>query len=136
MSVNFDRLTSAQCNDLFNGKLKEMVDDMKCVVGHLTEYTLLSGGVTWLAAHQPTRNQELFDTYVCQPFEKYIVRRDEQFFLSTDYGGVNNNQMNLVQMLKSVWATLGESDKNAIWNHLNVLTVLNDQCKKKKMMMR
>lgn len=120
-------LDAVSPHELFNRKLADFLEDLHCVVGHLPEYTLLSSSVKWLTQYDPARNQQLFDMYVSSQYEDYIMRRDEQFFLSTEYSGVSD--MNLVHLLKSVWSTLSEPDRDAIWVHLRVLAVLNRRCK-------
>lgn len=114
-------------HELFNRKLADFLEDLHCVVGHLPEYTLLSSSVKWLTQYDETRNQKLFDMYVSAKYEDYILQHDEQFFLSTDYSDVGD--MNLVHMLKRVWSTLSDKDKEAIWVHLHVLAILNRRCK-------
>jgi hypothetical protein len=114
-------------HELFNRKLADFLEDLHCVVGHLPEYTLLSSSVKWLTQYDVTRNQKLFDMYVSAKYEDYILQHDEQFFLSTDYSDVGD--MNLVHMLKRVWSTLTDKDKEAIWVHLHVLAILNRRCK-------
>ena len=114
--------------ELFNRKLEDFVDDLHPVIGHLPEYKLVSSGIKWLSQYDAQKNQQLFDKYVLEYYENRIMQRDEAFFLSSDNYGYQD--MNLVQLLKSVWATsLTPNDKNAVWGHMQVLTVLSRRCR-------
>lgn len=114
--------------ELFNRKLEDFVDDLRPVIGHLPEYMLVSSGIKWLSQYDAHKNQQLFDMYVLSQYEDHIVKRDEQFFLTSDNYGYTD--MNVVQLLKSVWSSsLTTNDKNAVWDHMQVLTLLSRRCR-------
>lgn len=111
---------------LFNTKLTEFIADLQPLIGHLPEYAILSKTTMVLATFNGRGNQEVFDTYVAKPYEDRIIASDESFFLTSSYDQFNS--AGFVQLLKSVWGSVSDSDKTAIWNHLKVLIVLNRRC--------
>jgi hypothetical protein len=111
---------------MFNNKLLDFVDDLRGIIGHVPEYKLIATSVKFLAQFQETQNQAVFDRYVAEPYSSFIRGRDEAFFLDEQYADVSGG---VVALLKSVWTSIGDDDKDAVWAHLHVLLVLNDRCK-------
>ena len=110
----------------FNNKLFDFLDDLKSVIGELPEYGILSSSARLLGAMNPSRNRQVFATVVVSKYGERIVARDESFFLDTEFTGVSGSGTpNVVDMLKNVWGQLCAADKEAIWDHLNVLVALN-----------
>jgi hypothetical protein len=117
---------------LFNAKLIDFVDDLQGVLGHLPEYTVFASSARLLSQFQLRQNQGMFDRYVAKPYGAFIVARNEAFLLDQDFsdvtGGGSQND-GIVSLLKSVWTSLPQEDKESIWAHMQVLLVLNDRCK-------
>ncbi len=119
-------------HDHFNRKLVEFVADVKPLVGHLPEYALLLEGIKWFTRFTPDRNQQIFDRYVAHPYEARIVNEDEAFFMTDPALDSHQQQAHtpgIVDLLRSVWQSrLDDTDKRAVWKHLQVLIVLNRRC--------
>jgi hypothetical protein len=112
---------------LFNRKLLDFITDLKPIIGHVSEYSMVCTSVKLMAQLDERKNHAFFDAYVASPYEVKIATRDDAFFLEEDFDSVDD--IGLVQLLKRTWSSLGEDDKNAVWDHLQVLLVLNRRCK-------
>lgn len=113
---------------VFNRKLLEFLDDVKPLLGHLPEYTMMMSSAGVASKLQPGVNQQVFDAYVAVPFEEQIMRHDETFFLEKQDYSRSAARGGLVSLLKAIWGDLSSHNKDAIWQHLKVLVVLNRRC--------
>lgn len=116
---------------LFNNKLIDFVDDLQGVIGHLPEYAVMSSSARFLAQFKLRQNQELFDRLVATPYGASILARDEHFLLEEtfdDIGG-GGSSAGVVSLIKSVWKSLTDADRESIWAHMHVLIVLNGRCR-------
>lgn len=109
---------------MFNNKLKEFIEDLGCVLGHVAEYKMIKSSVSLLCQIQPTQNQIVFNQYVA-PYAHFIRAKDETFFLDEQYQDVSGG---VVTLLKGVWGTLCKSDQESIWDHMRILLILNERC--------
>ena len=109
---------------LFNNKLTDFLDDLRPILGHLPEYTVLSSSVQFLSKFQEEQNCVMFDRYVAVPYGEQVMARDEAFLLGEQYGA----GAGIVSMLKSVWTSLPDQDKASVWAHMHVLMVLAGRC--------
>jgi hypothetical protein len=111
--------------ELFNRKLNDFIEDLEAIGMHnrVTEYPMLKASCAFLAQMDKQRPAHYFHTYVLVPYEEQIKKRDEQFFLSQPLGC--ERDMAIVNVIRQIWRTLDETNKNAIWQHLQVLTVLS-----------
>jgi hypothetical protein len=110
---------------MFNNKLVDFLEDLKGVIGHLPDYTILLSSAKFLAQFKERQNQELFERYVNQPYGSLIVARNEAFLLDEKY---SNSKSDIVSLLKNVWATMQDADKESVWAHMHVLVVLSQRC--------
>jgi hypothetical protein len=112
---------------LFNRKLIDFIADLKPIIGHVSEYSVVSASAKLMSQLDERKNQQFFDQYVAGPYEAKIAARDSAFFMAEDYDGVDD--LGLVQLLKRTWSSLSPDDQVAVWDHLQVLLVLNRRCK-------
>jgi hypothetical protein len=64
-------------------------------------------------------------------YEAKIMAKDENFFIHADMTELANTQgfdIDIISRLKSIWGTLNESDKEAIWKYIQLLVLLNKKC--------
>jgi hypothetical protein len=87
---------------------------------------------------QENKNRQVFDKYICGPYEEYILARDEAFLLNKDYDEVERklgcqeadaSGGGIVSLLKGVWSTLSKANKESIWEHMQVLLFINRRYK-------
>ena len=130
--------TPAELNTMFNHKLIDFIDDLEGVIGHLPEYPIVVTSVKMLSHIQENKNRQVFDKYICEPYEEYILARDEAFLLNKDYdeverklGGQESDASGggIVSLLKGVWSTLSKENKASIWEHMQVLLFINRRYK-------
>jgi hypothetical protein len=110
-------------NSMFATKLIDFMEDLRGVLGHLPKFQLVSASIRFVP-HAQLRSG--FDLHVAQPYGKFIAARDEGFFLAHDALGGSNN-IDIVPLLKLVWKTLSEPDKQSIWAHLQILMTINER---------
>lgn len=115
---------------LFNQKLLDFADDLQAVKANLganvPEIDAFRPAVAMASSFDPQKPQQLFNEHVGSKYDKQIAQKDEQFFLTERYQDMG--EMNLVELLKRLWKTLSPQNKHAIWQHLQVLVVLNKKC--------
>ena len=70
---------------------------------------------------------KMFDNTVAKLYRDKIISKNEDFFLDEQYNTAYND-INLINKLKTVWKTIDNSNKEIIWQYMNVLLILNDRC--------
>lgn len=122
---------------LFNRKLDDFVEDLIAGFPMVPDFRVLKKAVSMSQLMQPSLPQTVFDQVVAQPYEAFILKRDEQFFLQEQYDKVINQvggaaycvDLDIIEKLKVIWKNLDPSNKEAIWQHLHGLLHLNRACK-------
>lgn len=120
---------------VFNAKLIDFLEDLRGILGSLPDYKVLVSSARLMAQFQERQNAKLFNAYVTVPYGTQILARDEAFFVCRDYDEFVNktassskNTGDVVQLLKGVWNTLPQEDRDSIWAHLHVLVTLSSRC--------
>ena len=113
---------------MFNEKLKDFLKDVIVVCPNVSEIKILLTGLNLLDKKDIQKN---FNENVVIPYEKFIMARDEDFFVNNrsfsedqKQWGDSNMIGELIQRLKDNWISLSPQNKNAIWDHLTILVVL------------
>lgn len=113
--------------DLFNRKLRDFMLDLESIgIDQVPDYPLFRSSVNLLVSIDPRRPASLFHQYVVKPFGQQILSRDEGFFIESESLGPNTS-MPIVSMIKGLWSKLSGRDKDAVWGHFQVLTVLSNR---------
>lgn len=112
---------------LFNRKMQDFIDDLKCVCTNVTEIALLQTAFNLGVAVSPQYACQIYHEKVVLPYGELIKLRDEEFFLSHNYNDVASDNFDIVDKLKHVWKSLSDDNKDAIWKHLQVLMVLSNR---------
>jgi len=115
---------------IFNQKLIAFAQDLRCLNEGLREpipqINVLETGVQLASALDPQTPLKLFRLHVSTPYGKQIEEKDDRFFLEgTEIDKDHSDDLNLVNMLRSVWKTLSNDDKQAIWGHMQLLLKLD-----------
>ena len=116
---------------LFNLKTDEFLSDIECALCDLPDFHMFKQSLKLLSSVDEKGTQRAFHTYMYVPYKDYIKTKNEIFFLTCNDGITNQSEFALIRILREKWLTLSTSDKEAIWEHLNVLVVLNERCNKK-----
>ena len=109
--------------DVFNKKLGEFFEDLEQIgINNVQDYPLMKASCQFLASVDKRRPAEMFHKYVVGPYQAQITDRDEEFFWNESYNSVSD--MAIVNAIKHIWKTLDDTNKNAVWMHMQVLMVL------------
>jgi hypothetical protein len=110
--------------ELFNRKMNDFLEDLEIIgITRVQEYPLLKTSCQFLASVDKHRPPDIFYKYVVSNYERYIVEKDEAFFLQeSSFPGMSD--VGIVDAIKQIWTTLDNVNKEAVWKHLQVLTVL------------
>jgi hypothetical protein len=134
--VRVSAVTNSMAADpwmLFNRKLSDFTSDLVTSFPHVPEFNIMRKSAQLMANVMDVKgNQALFDKHVASRYADHIKCRDEAFFLTESYaaaGGNTSSGLNVVEVLKGVWRSLSDADKDAMWRHLQVLVILNERCK-------
>lgn len=124
--------------DLFNKKLIEMLDDLILVLRHecpdqVNQFEGFKILTNTCVIMDNTTPQKLFNKTVSIPYEKYILEKNEKFFLDQSYEEVIEPNLSidsgsLVDKMKSVWRNLDSANKDTMWKYMQVLVALNRRC--------
>lgn len=61
--------------------------------------------------------------YLCL-YSKYILNKDEQFFLNKDISDYDNDDIVIMNKLKQYWLTFSNEEKDHVWTYLQNLLKL------------
>lgn len=125
MNASVDQLYT-----LFNNKMRDFLDDLQVVIGHLPEYSVLVASTSFISRMTPTQNHEYFLKYFVNAYGEQIASRDDSFFMDTS--NVSFSPPEILLMLKKTWSNTQESDRKAVWDHLGVLLQISGYIQKKK----
>lgn len=125
---------------LFNRKLEEFAKELVTAFPFINDFKLLKNAVRMASLMDEKVPQRVFQEYVALPYDAFILKKDEQFFLEETYDAAMRNakettpnvDLNIVEKLKLVWKSLDASSKDALWQHMQVLSVLNKRCMQSK----
>ena len=117
---------------LFNRKLLDFVADLKLLKSQmpssdLPDMDMVRTAVNFAASLDERNPQRVFDIHVAKQYEEHIMKRDEHFLLEADYTHIDID-FDIIDIVKSAWKNISAQDKDAIWQHLQVLLLLNRKC--------
>lgn len=121
----------------FNQKLIAFAQDLQTLNSGLEkpipEIGMLEGGIHIMAAMDVGGPLRLFREHVSGPYGSHIEAKNDKFFLeASNLDESHKNDINLVNLLRSVWSTLSPEDKAAIWGHMQLLLKLDQKIKEKQ----
>lgn len=123
--------------ELFNRKIVEFIENLIYIFPEVNDFKVFKTACDWAIGMDVTSAQQIFNICVGQPYEVQIMEKDEKFFLKENYDEYNDyiklygNDMNLVEKLKNIWSIIDESNKEVIWQYMQVLIFLNKRCLQK-----
>jgi hypothetical protein len=123
------RYTTDQLYSIFNTKLADFLEDVEPIIGHLSEYTVIKSTVALMTRMSPSNNHVAFMYYVGNAYGEKLKSHDESFFIETDYTVYDEyvSTPDIISLLKRMWLNLSVQDKNAVWDHLDVLILVSEQ---------
>jgi hypothetical protein len=117
---------------VFNKKLIDFMNDLLLLKSgnkiNVPQLDIALPAIMMAASIDPTQPRMMFHDHVVSKYGDHIRRRDEEFFLNESYEDAPvPGDLNIVNMLKGDWCALSPNNKSAIWQHLQVLLVLDDR---------
>ncbi len=120
---------------VFNKKATEFLADLIQAYPEIEQFKTLKGAFTLLKNVSEDTPLKMFQRNVLSKYSKEIEERDEHFFLQRDDYDSDIIQVtthveywrDFITNLKSLWQSMSPENKEAIWNHLNFLTVIARQ---------
>jgi hypothetical protein len=121
--------------NLFNEKAEEFCKDLVVAFPEVSEFKQLKTGLTLLKTLDEKKPIELFNVYINDDFKTYIMQKDEAFFLKDMDKHIPTSTPidvsewhRVISLIRSLWSTLHDDNKETIWKYFQVLIALNDKC--------
>ena len=122
-----------QCLNIFNQKLKELVNDLIVVFPNDTDLYSFKTSLNMIGLVNERQMIDLFVRFVHNTYKAQILSRDESFFLTHTYSeeishaGDDNVTNQLIAKIKSYWAEMSAENKNVVWKYFEVLIRLAEK---------
>lgn len=121
-------------HDFFNEKADEFARDLVRAFPQVQEFRQLKSAITLLMNVDPKKPQQIFDTAVLTRYRDTIMSKDDEAFQNISLEELEdesqrNAWLPFVDRLKSMWSSLGETDREAVWKHFFVLLKISDRIK-------
>lgn len=110
----------------FNRYCKKFLKELQVTFPNLTVLKFMYGSFYILKKLNKKTPHKIFNNLVVTPYEKQLRARDSDFFLRPEFD--IQFWTSWITDLKATFAECDEQDRKAIWDHLNVLMVLNKRC--------
>lgn len=119
--------------NLFNQKAEEFCKDLVLTFPEVNEFKKLKSGLLLLKNVDERKPREFFNNYVGINFKQQILSKDESFFLNevqnhVQAGMENAQWQTVIALLRHLWETLNDDNKESIWKYFQVLVAINDKC--------
>jgi hypothetical protein len=119
--------------NLFNQKAEEFCKDLVLTFPEVNEFKQLKSGLLLLKNVDVKKPREFFNNYVGINFKHQILSKDESFFLTevqnhVQVGMENAQWQTVIALLRRLWATLNDDNKESIWKYFQVLVAINEKC--------
>lgn len=119
--------------NLFNQKAEEFCKDLVLTFPEVNEFKKLKSGLLLLKNVDERKPREFFNNYVGINFKQQILSKDESFFLNevqnhVQAGMENAQWQTVIALLRQLWETLNDDNKESIWKYFQVLVAINDKC--------
>lgn len=114
--------------DKFNRTFQEFIADLLKVYPDDTDLRMYQMAIHGMLLTAEETLQSGFYEHVTRPYGDRIVARDESFFLNNDYADETHggtNEVELVNKLKTMYATMADADKDAVCKYMRLLVLLS-----------
>jgi hypothetical protein len=130
-----DRLTFYR---LFNRHADDFCRDLVNTFPEVSEFKQLKSALLLVKNLDERKPRDVFVKFLTSDIRTSIINKDETFFLTEVHNHkhiINHVEEadasqwdNIVDMLRNLWGTLGEDNKDVIWKYFHVLIVISDKC--------
>lgn len=119
---------SSGMDTAFNTQLLNLLKDLNRMYPADADIAFVKKTVFLASTTYPEKPRKLFKKFIPE-YEKYVVERDEEFFLSHEDYWENSKKgdwsVMLIEKLKIYWSDMDDETKNNVWLYLNVLVKLS-----------
>lgn len=123
---------------LFNAKAEEFCKDLVSTFPEVNEFKRLKTALMLLTNIDERKPHEIFNRFMIDQFRDRILNKDETFFMNEVHEhshviqhipGADESQWDrIVDLLRSLWSSLTEDNKETIWKYFHVLIAVHDKC--------
>lgn len=106
--------------------MKTFLKELIAAFPHIGEIKIILASCTISKKLNKKLPHKLFNKYIAAHYEKQIVERDEDYFLSDEFKF--SFWETIEKVIKRELKSLDDVNKRVIWDHLQCLIVLNRKC--------
>lgn len=131
MSSNSQSQITEDVYKKFNKSVKEFLKELMKGFPAIKELKFVYAGYKLVKSFGKKLVQRYWDEAVGTPYGVHIREKSDAFFMDPNFALPKGYQFysNYIPVFQSLWSSLDENNKNAIWNHLQVILYLNQECK-------
>ena len=111
----------------FNRALLDFIRDLAKSFPQVEGFRRAYASTNLMSTLNPPLVQCIFSRY-CSKYTDKILIHDDAFFIEKDYSDEMvsvGESMEIVSMIKDIWATLGQPEKDVVWRHMEVLIAIS-----------
>jgi hypothetical protein len=121
-------MATATTLEKFNVTFNEFINDLIQTFPDDMEFKMYHIGLTSILKNSPTLILDVFQKQVVDPYESYIMNKNDQFFLNHEYNDLKESggaSVSLViNKIKNYYTNMSQNDKDIIMKYMMVLTRL------------
>lgn len=118
--------------ELFNTKVHEFLKDLVNTFPNVQEFKKFKSGVILMENMDVKRPQMMFKEFVLSKYRDAIMNKDKDFLLSEKSYELTSTRKDywedFIKMLRDLWHSLDEPNREVIWKYFHVFVVLSDKC--------
>lgn len=115
----------------FNETAEQFCKDLVSTFPEVNEFKQLKSGLMLLKNVNEKQPRELFQKYVASHFKDQIMSKDEHFIMDLHNHEVLSGEVSqwdtILDLLRPMWSTLSQDNKETIWKYFQVLIAINDR---------
>lgn len=114
----------------FNQAVKELLKDLMRNFPAVKELKFVYAGYKLIKSFGKKLVQRNWDEAVGKPYGEHIRMKNDLFFMEPDFDLPKSYRFysNYIPIFQAVWRSLDQSNKEAIWQHLQVVMYLSQEC--------
>ncbi len=117
--------------DLFNAKAEEFIKELTTSFPDIKQFMSFKSGFNFLKNLDAKQPREIFNTYVYLEYKDYIIKRNEDFFLTNEIDITSKRKeywLEFIDQIRIIWKSLDDANKDVIWKYFHLLIALNEKC--------
>jgi hypothetical protein len=123
---------------LFNKHADEFCRDLVSTFPEVSEFKQLKSALLLIKNLDERKPRDVFVKFLTNEIRDSVLNKDETFFLTEVHNhkhiinhveDADSSQWdNIVDMLRNLWETLDNTNKDSIWKYFHVLVAISDKC--------